>query len=206
MRLKESLGNCAEVALGTGIFDWFYAVERLGIWNQKLARSHGAMQRVSPYYSRVAAVAMLRLPHPPAWTNRVHETLIRTALPNCLDIPFNGETKLWHHGSGNFAAFVHDAIILRGKVERRLRSKLNMQKKQLADPRNSRLIEMVSTLVGQKGERAEKCSPANLASREGIKAALAQRGPLHWEELGARMHIAICTEVANWVRKQGTSA
>jgi hypothetical protein len=148
--------------------DRFYATERFGVWNQKLARSGG--RRISPFYSRLAASASYGGDH------SLHYELIARYLPQTLDLPVNGGAAVRRYGPGAINAAAVTARSLVAKVQRRL-------KRQQPDLHNARLDAL--------GDFSQA-----VADRPGMLfQPPTQTGGRYWQELGALRMLAMCREL-----------
>lgn len=102
------------------LLDLFYATDRFGVWNQKLARE--SSQRISPFYARKAFGAVGH-----GLDCAVHCALLRRYLPKTMDLPINDEAPPSAYSGGVLKNTALETRILAAKVARRIHKPKDLQ-------------------------------------------------------------------------------
>ncbi len=120
-RLSEAVERLsADRASSAEVLDRFYAVERYGIWNQKLAREGST--RISPFEARASMVELGKGEQCGA-----HLSLIRKYLPSAMQVPINGQATPNDYAGGLVRDFILESRIFAGKVQGRLSRRADLQ-------------------------------------------------------------------------------
>lgn len=148
-RLNTVLAHLSKLTEGPrAVLDLFYATERFGVWNQKLARE--GSQRVSPFYARKAFHAVGN-----GRDCLLHCELIEKYLPKTMEIPINDEAAPSAYAGGKVKQAMLEARILAAKVARRVYKPKNLQTDR-ADRMNAVLQNLPEGfLYGQAGGWAD---------------------------------------------------
>jgi hypothetical protein len=194
--LRLRLDNVAarlrfESSSETEVLDRFYAMERFGIWNQKLVRDPAARNRHSPFYSRRAMQAGFGMPTPMGWTNGLHVELISRHLPKALDLPINGEASAQRHRRGLVNKLVLEISMLSGKISRQLRKRLGQPMVNLEMARNMVITNLAAGIIADTRSFLPSAGSEYSGSAENILARISAYGRSSWQELGALRFLRI---------------
>ncbi|MEM7668481.1 MAG: hypothetical protein AAF317_04920, partial [Pseudomonadota bacterium] len=179
------------------IFDRFYAYQRAGQKNQKLARDPWQANRISPFYSRRAMAAAAGRLDTRSLIREVFIDPISAFLPASVNIPFNGEVPpaLYARGAFNSAAF--DAITLGHKIKRRIRRMFGRGEKDLQEVRTTIGKSLLRPVLETRTGELLACPARRDGGAYDIDAAFDLHGRNVWMHLVALRFLRICRDLAD---------